>query len=71
MQRCSWGTQKGSNSIDRDGSRDCHDFRKEGILTQTGDTLELPREIKDQSIMLFAGRVLEQSPNVLPQFISL
>jgi len=71
MQRRSWGTRKGSSSIDRGGSRDCHNFRKEGILTQTGDMLELPREIRDQSITLFARRVLEQSPNVLPQFVSL
>jgi len=70
-QRCSWGTQKGSSSIDRGGSRDCRDFRKEEILTQMGDTLEFPREIRDQSITLLAGRVLEQSSNVLLQFISL
>jgi len=36
-----------------------------------GDTLEFPREIRDQSITLLAGRVLEQSSNVLLQFISL
>jgi len=71
MQRCSWGTRKGSSSIDRGGSRDCRDFRKEGILTQMGDMLELPREIRDQSITLLAGRVLEQSSNVLSQFVLL
>jgi len=36
-----------------------------------GDALKLPREIRDQSITLLAGRVLEQSSNVLTKFISL
>jgi len=35
------------------------------------NALELSREIRYQGIMLFAGRVLEQSTNVLPKFVSL
>jgi len=33
--------------------------------------LELPREIRHQSITLFAGRVLEQPTDMLIKFISL
>jgi len=71
MQRCSWKTWKSSSSIGRSRSRNYCDFRKGGIVTQTEDTLKLPREIRDQSITLLAGRVLEQSSNVLPKFVSL
>jgi len=70
-RRCSWGTRKGGSSADRSRSRNCRDFGKYGILTQTRDALKLPREIRDQGITLLAGRVLEQSPNVLPKLVSL
>jgi len=35
------------------------------------DALELPREIRHQSITLFAGRVLEQPTDMLTKFVSL
>jgi len=35
------------------------------------DALKLPRKIRDQSVTLLAGRVLEQSSNVLSKFVSL
>jgi len=64
-------TRKGSGHINRNRDRDCHDFRKEGILAQMRDVLEFPREIRHQSIVLFAGRVLEQPTNILTKFVSL
>jgi len=69
--RHSWRTWKDSGHIDRNRGRDCHDFRKERILAQTRDALELLREIRHQSVTLFAGRVLEQPTDMLTKFISL
>jgi len=70
-ERCSWRTWKGSSHIDRNGGRDCHEFRKERILAQMRDVLEFPREIGHQGATLFAGRVLKQPTNVLTKFVSL
>ena len=64
-------TRKSSGRINRNGGRDCCDFRKEGILAQTRDVLEFPREIRHQSIMLFTGRVLKQPTNMLTKFVLL